>query len=327
MGVFDGVPATPSLELGFATATLDRAARHRDDAAWQAQALRRPDARFVAICNDIPVLGWDGTKLDPLFDLAAATALGPTDEALFLGLDGEAPRFALAIAPERFDQLKAREDLKLIDMRSIAMQGLFAGGGENMIGTAKALLLWHARHRFCSACGHPSAVASAGWKRKCPSCSAEHFPRTDPVVIMLAIRGDRCLMGRAPQFPEGRYSCLAGFMEPGETFENAVRREIEEETGVRIGRVRYLQAQPWPFPSSLMIGCLAEALSDEIRIDPSELADARWFTREEVRQVLAGAHPAGVTSPPRMAIANHIMQVFVDMEHEDRHDSNREEPP
>jgi NAD+ diphosphatase len=312
MDFFDGVPAAPSLELGFATSSLDRAAQHRDDAAWQAVALQRPDARFVAICNDIPVLGWDGAKLDPLFDLARATALGPAGEALFLGLDGEAPRFALSIAPERFDQLKASENLKLIDMRSIAMQALFPGGGENMIGTAKAMLLWHARHRFCSTCGSPSDVASAGWKRKCPSCGVEHFPRTDPVVIMLAIRGDRCLLGRAPAFPENRYSCLAGFMEPGETIDDAVRREIFEETSVRVGRVKYLQAQPWPFPSSLMIGCLAEALSDDIRIDPAELADARWVTKEEARQILANTHPGGITSPPRMAIANHILRAFVD---------------
>ncbi len=311
-GLFDGLDIHPTIELGFATSGIDRAAHRRDDAAWQAQALRRPDARAVAICGDVPVLRFDGARLDPLFDLAAAAELGPPTEALFLGLDGDAPRFALSIAPERLDDLKARDDLKVIDMRSIAMQGLFPGALENALGTAKALFLWQARHRFCSACGHPSDLASAGWKRKCPACAVEHFPRTDPVVIMLAIRGDRCLLGRAPQFPEGRYSCLAGFMEPGETMEDAVRREIFEETGVRTGRVKYLQAQPWPFPSSLMIGCLAEALTDEITIDPSELADARWVTRDEARQILANAHPGGITSPPRMAIANHILQAFVE---------------
>jgi NAD+ diphosphatase len=309
---FEGLAVDPSVELGFATSMLDRAAHLREDAAWQAAAVRRPDARIIAICSDIPVLRWDGARLDALFDLAAATTLGPVTEALFLGLDGDAPRFALNIAPDRLDALKERADLKLIDMRSIAMQGLFAGGLENAVGTAKALFLWQMRHRFCSACGNASNLASAGWKRKCPTCGVEHFPRTDPVVIMLAVRGDRCLLGRAPQFPEGRYSCLAGFMEPGETMEDAVRREIFEETGVRTGRVRYLQAQPWPFPSSLMIGCMAEALTDEITIDPSELADARWITREEARQILQNEHPGGISSPPRMAIANHILQAFVD---------------
>jgi NAD+ diphosphatase len=310
--LFDGAPAGANPQLGFATSGLDRAAHRRDDAAWQQAALGRPDARLVAICSDIPVLGWDGAQLDPLFDLARATALGPATDALFLGLDGEAPRFALNIAPDRLEALKERPDLKLIDMRSIAMQGLFAGGLENAIGTAKAMFLWQMRHRFCSACGQRSDIASAGWKRKCSACGVEHFPRTDPVVIMLAVSGDRCLLGRGPQFPENRYSCLAGFMEPGETMADAVRREIFEETAVRTGRVRYLFDQPWPFPSSLMIGCLAEALSDEIVIDPAELADARWFTKEEARQILRDEHPAGISSPPRMAIANHILQKFVD---------------
>ncbi len=197
-------------------------------------------------------------------------------------------------------------------MRSIAMQALFTPGLINAIGTAKAMLGWHQRHRFCSNCGAPSDVAAAGWKRSCPACKTEHFPRTDPVVIMLTIDGDRCLLGRGAQFPEGRYSCLAGFVEPGETIEDAVRRETFEETRIATGRVRYLTAQPWPFPSSLMIGALAEATSTEITIDPNEIADARWFHRDEVRQILAGTHPGGITAPPRMAIANHIMQIFVD---------------
>jgi NAD+ diphosphatase len=309
---FDGTAAAVTPELGFATSALDRAAWRREDEAWQKEALQAPDARIVALCNDIPVLNWDGAGLDPLFDLASASRLGEATDALFLGLDGEAPRFALNIAPAQFDGLKLREDLKLIDMRSIAMQGLLAPGVLNAVGTAKAMFLWHVRHRFCSNCGLPSAMASSGWKRKCPACNVEHFPRTDPVVIMLAVRGDRCLIGSGPNFPKGRYSCLAGFMEPGETIEDAVRREIFEEAGIRIGRVRYLQAQPWPFPGSLMIGCMAEALTEEITIDPEELGDALWVTRAEARQILEGTHPDGITSPPRMAIANHIMQAFVD---------------
>jgi NAD+ diphosphatase len=314
MGLFDGAPAGPDPELGFATLTLDRFAHRRDDAAWQDAALGAPETRFAAICRDTPVLGWNGAALDPLFDRGHAEALGPLGPPLFLGLDEGAARFAVEVAPERFEALKEAADLKLIDMRSIAMQGLFAPGMLNLIGTAKAMFAWHGRHRFCANCGQPSAIASAGWKRRCGACGVEHFPRTDPVAIMLTVdvEGDRCLLGRSPNFPENRYSCLAGFMEPGETIEDAVRRETFEEAGIRVGRVRYLTAQPWPFPSSLMIGCIAEAASTAIAIDPAELADARWFSREETRAILEGRHPAGITAPPRMAIANHIMRAFIE---------------
>ncbi len=312
MGFFDGAPLGAPAGLGFSTGLLDRAAQHREDADWLAAARSAPSTRFVAICRDTPVLAFESETLEPLFRGDRLETLGPQVETLFLGLDGDAARFAVDIAPDRFDALKEQADLKLIDMRSIAMQDLFTPGLVATIGTAKALFGWHQRHRFCSHCGAASAVACAGWKRACPSCRTEHFPRTDPVVIMLTIDGDRCLMGRGAQFPEGRYSCLAGFVEPGETIEDAVRRETFEETNIRTGRVRYLFAQPWPFPSSLMIGCIAEATSTAITIDPNEIADARWFTRDEVRQILAGAHPEGLTAPPPMAIANHIMRLFVD---------------
>ncbi len=312
MRFFDQLPPQPTPELGFATSGLNRAALHRESMEWQREALANPASRFIAICKDTPVLQFDGSTFDPLFDRQGAARLGDPVQALFLGLDGNVPWFGLNIPAEQFDDLKARSDLKLIDMRSIAMQGLFQPGVISTIGTAKAMFLWHQRHRFCSNCGAASASASSGWKRICEACKSEHFPRTDPVVIMLAIHGDECLMGRSPAFPEGRYSCLAGFMEPGETIEDAVRREILEETSITTGRVRYLDAQPWPFPSSLMIGCLAEATSRIITIDPAELADARWFSREEVRQILAESHPGGMTAPPRMAIAHHIMQVFAE---------------
>ncbi|MGL5137792.1 MAG: NAD(+) diphosphatase [Beijerinckiaceae bacterium] len=299
-------------DLGFATSGLDRAAERRDDEGWQKQALATAGSRFAAICADTPVLAHDGAAFDAWFDAARAFAMGAVSEALFLGhADGEA-RFALHVERERLDALKAEADLKLIDMRSIAVQGLLQPGSLNAVGAAKAMFFWHARHRFCGACGSATASASAGWKRVCTGCGAEHFPRTDPVVIMLTVDGDRCLMGRAPRFPETMYSCLAGFMEPGETIEDAVRRETLEEAGITTGRVRYYATQPWPMPGSLMIGCFAEATSTEIRIDTTELADARWFSRDEVAAILDNRHPGGISCPPRMAIANHLMTAFVE---------------
>ncbi|MFW2588751.1 NAD(+) diphosphatase [Sagittula sp. SSi028] len=160
-----------------------------------------------------------------------------------------------------------------------------------LAATAKAVQGWHVSHRFCARCGAQSDMAMAGWERHCAACGGKHFPRTDPVVIMLITRGNSCLVGRSPGWPEGMYSCLAGFVEPGETIEAAVRREVFEESGVRVGPVRYLASQPWAFPSSLMIGCHGEALSEEITLDPAELEDARWLTREELFEVTAGNRP------------------------------------
>jgi NAD+ diphosphatase len=179
------------------------------------------------------------------------------------------------------------------------------------LAEAKALLHWHRKHCFCAACGAPSRVSSAGWKRICETCETEHFPRTDPVVIMLSVRGDKCVLGRQSRFPPGMYSCLAGFLEPGETIEAAVRRETLEEAGVRTGQVRYLASQPWPFPASLMIGCIAEALNDDLTIDGEELEHARWFTRDEVRLMLDGQHPEGLLAPQPMAIANALLKSWV----------------
>jgi NAD+ diphosphatase len=312
MSLFDHTLESAPKDLGFSGDSLDRAGWRRDDAVWQKDALLDPASRFVLICNDTPILSFEGGRLDAVFDLARATHVAPHTHAMFMGLDEGIPWFALHLDSAHFENLKLRETLKLIDMRSVAVQGLFSSKTTGAIGTAKAMFLWHQRHRFCGQCGNPTDIASAGWKRICTSCASEHFPRTDPVVIMLAVDEDRCLMGRAPRFPEGMYSCLAGFMEPGETIEDATRREIFEETGVKTNRVRYLTAQPWPFPGSLMIGCFAEAVSTEITIDAAEIADARWFTRDEVRLILRGEHPKGLICPPKMAIANHIMRAFAE---------------
>ena len=309
--LFDNVPLLGPSDMGFVNGERDRMAFRRDDIAWQYSEQRAPESRAIIVCRDTPVFGWNGSTLVPDFSVAQAKAIYPPQELIFLGQEKGSSSFGYQIASEHFDALKARDDLKLIDMRSVATQGVFGQSVVNTIGTAKAMLLWHERHQFCSACGHKSAVASAGWKRSCSACGAEHFPRTDPVVIMMAVRGAYCLMGRAPQFPEGRYSCLAGFMEPGETIEEAVRREVYEETNIKVGRVRYIQSQPWPFPSSIMVGCFAEAISQDIKVDVSELADARWFSKSQVADVLNNTHAEGINAPPRMAIANHLMELFV----------------
>ncbi len=176
------------------------------------------------------------------------------------------------------------------------------------------MLNWHNRHGFCSVCGAASRMAIGGYRRDCANCGSQHFPRTDPVVIMLAIDSgngeERALLGRSHRFQSMVFSCLAGFVEPGETIEDAVRRETFEESGIRLGRVRYHASQPWPFPSSLMIGCHGEAISTAITRDEAELEDCRWFTRTEVKQMLAGTHPEGVTIPTSMAIASHLIRAW-----------------
>lgn len=176
--------------------------------------------------------------------------------------------------------------------------------------TARGILEWHRSHGFCAACGSVTVPADAGWRRVCASCGASHFPRTDPVVIMLVTAGNKALIGRSPGWPEGFYSALAGFMEPGETIEAAVRREVAEEAGIAIGGVRLLTSQPWPFPASLMIGCVAEATSTEITLADDELEDALWLSREELLGVFAGQHPR-ITAPREGAIAHFLLKMWL----------------
>lgn len=176
-----------------------------------------------------------------------------------------------------------------------------------LIATAKALFEWHRTHQFCSKCGDKSEMAMGGWERHCPQCGGKHFPRTDPVVIMLITSGNKVLMGRSPFWPEGMYSLLAGFVEPGEPLEAAVRREVYEEAGIRVGQVNYLSSQPWPFPNSLMFGCWGRALNEDINIDPEEIEDALWVSREDMMQVFAGEHPQ-IKPARRGAIAHFLLQ-------------------
>ena len=270
-----------------------------------------PQAASYVIGGELVVLK-AGEPCDPLFTLPEARALGSGREIVLLGLAGTAPRFGLGLDQGAVEQLKTRNDLKISDLRSIAVQGMVAADHLPPLAEAKALLGWHARHRFCPNCGAASLVTQAGWRRDCPECHVEHFPRTDPVVIMLAIAGERCVLGRSRRFAPTMWSCLAGFAEPGESIEEAVRREVLEEVGITCGRVRYFASQPWPFPSSIMIGCHVEALSETIAIDREELEDARWFDREELTLMLNRQHPQGLTTPPPVAIAHHIIRSFVE---------------
>ncbi len=302
----------PPPKLAYAASLLDRAAVTRGDAAAIEKFYGHARAGVYVTGGELVVLKAVGEPCDPLFSLNEARGLGVTGETVFLGLAADAPRFGFAIAPDAIERLQSRSDLKITDLRSIAVQGLVGAEHLPPLAEAKALLSWHARHRFCPNCGAPTKVVDAGWRRDCPACHVQHFPRTDPVVIMLAIAGERCVLGRSRRFAPTMWSCLAGFAEPGEAIEDAVRREVLEEAGIACGRVTYFGSQPWPFPSSIMIGCHAQALSETLVVDREELEDARWFTRDECAAMLKRAHPQGLTTPPPAAIAHHIIRSFVE---------------
>ncbi len=310
--------------LAFAADPLDRASNRREDAAEVARLRARDDARAILIARDTPVLSNSPTGLNALLPMAEIEALGGARVEALLGMmPDEAPVFAALIDDEAIEERSdasdgffdrrvlvapGREDLKLVDLRSIALGGLVPPEQASMLATAKALMHWHSRRRFCSNCGQANVAAAAGWRRECTSCKTQHFPRSDPVVIMLALDADACLLGRQPRFPKGMYSALAGFLEPGETIEMAVRREINEEAGVACGEVRYFASQPWPFPASLMIGCFAEARSRTLLVDQVELEDARWFSRDETLALIERRHPGGLIAPAPMAIAHHLVR-------------------
>lgn len=221
---------------------------------------------------------------------------------LFLGLDHGSPRFSAL----------ADGDAPATAYAHFQLLGLLEAGEAPTFAAALSLANWHRRHRHCSVCGQPTEPNRGGWSRMCGSCRAEHYPRVDPVVIMLAEHDGRLLLGRQPQYPPGRYSALAGFVEPGESIEAAVARELNEEAGIPVRDVRYLCSQPWPFPNSLMIGAWAEAVDDSLRIDPNELEDARWFSRDEVVAALAHEPSAPFQPPPRSAIARTLLHLWVD---------------
>ena len=302
----------PKPRIGYAASRIDRVAERRADDAALAALEHDANARAYAIGGELVVLRKIAAGLDPLFTLGEARGLGGAAEVVFLGLADGAARFAVALAPAALDALKARADVTVTDLRSIAVRGLVDADHLPPLAEGKALLHWHARHRFCPNCGAATRLVEGGWRRDCPSCKAQHFPRTDPVAIMLPVAGERCVLGRSHRFQPGMWSCLAGYIEPGEAIEDAVRRETREEAGIVCGRVNYFASQPWPFPTSLMIGCHAEALSEKIIIDRAELDDARWFDREEVALMLLRRHPDGLTATVPVAIAYHIIRAWVE---------------
>jgi NAD+ diphosphatase len=296
--------------LGYITNPLVRHSAERDPAALE-RYRRDPATAVVFMAGELAVLRAGG----PGTGLLAADDLGrvPTyREQAFLGTLNGRPVIATLAGAETGDLFKDDPAFVVTDLRSVALHGLVPPEELGVLAMAKSLLDWHRRHRFCANCGNPTVPAQAGFRRDCAACGTEHFPRTDPVVIMLVARGSRCLLGRQARFAAGSYSCLAGFLEPGETIEDAVRRETFEESGVRVGAVAYAMSQPWPFPSSLMIGCVAEALSDDIVIDTNELEDARWFSRDEVRLMFASRHPQELRVPPPIAIAHHLLRQWVE---------------
>jgi NAD+ diphosphatase len=302
----------PRPRLGYAASRIERAAERRPDAAALSAFERDGAARAYVIGGEFVALKCGDGHRDPLFTLADVREFGRTAETVFLGLSAGAPRFAVGIDPALAETLKAKAEIEITDLRSIAVRGLVDADHLPPLAEGKALLNWHARHRFCSNCGAPTQMVEGGWRRDCAACKTQHFPRTDPVVIMLAVKGERCVLGRSHRFAAGMWSCLAGYVEPGEAIEDAVRRETREEAGIVCGRVSYFASQPWPFPTTLMIGCHAEALSEDILIDRAELDDARWFDREEAALMLARRHPDGFTAPQPVAIAYHIIRGWVE---------------
>ena len=283
--------------MPFAGNPLDRASDHRADPAWI--AARRAEALILPLWK-LQVLVTDETaaRLEPA---QCETLAAPDAAYVFLGLENGRPLFALDISAAENPGLGAFQE-----MRAAAF--VLPHADTAILGQARALIDWHARHRFCANCGSATNFADGGWRRVCPSCAAEHYPRTDPVAIMLPIHGDHCLVGRNSRFTNGLYSVFAGFIEPGENIEEAVRRELKEEAGVDAGAVTYHASQPWPFPSALMIGCYAQAMSRDFKIDGAEIVDARWISKAEIRDLLAGKIEDDVRMPAPIAIAHHLVR-------------------
>ena len=308
MTAFDSFPLG---KPAFVTHILDRAAHLRSDDSKLMALEERHDARAYVVHRDSLVVKQEAEGPRALLTIGEALKFGANPGTIFLGLRDGAPLFGMGISAAAVESLLSRDDVKSSELRGMVMQGLVPVEQLSAIAVAKSMVNWHQRHGYCANCGTRTAMREGGWKRECPNCKAEHFPRTDPVVIMLVTSGDKVLMGRQKQFPPGMYSCLAGFVEAAETIEDAVRREIFEESGIRCTDVNYYMTQPWPYPSSLMIGCTARATTEDIVVDRAELEDARWFNRAEATLMLKRQHPDGLAGPHPFAIAHHLLGRWV----------------
>ena len=296
--------------IAFSGNPLDRAGNRRGDTAWLAASRAGDHARVLPLWKLQPLLLGPERTPEPLtlgfIDGVLASGLGGQDAIeVFLGIRGADAFFARDISalPDPLAAALANYG-HFRDARTAT--GMLGAGESAILAQAKALIDWHNRHRFCAQCGSATVPADAGYRRICRNCRAEHFPRTDPAVIMLVTRGNECLLGRNRRFTGGHYSTLAGFVEPGETVEEAVAREICEEVGLRTRGVRYFASQPWPFPSNLMIGCFAQAECGDIQIDGHEIVSARWFDHETVKRLVSGSS-GEVALPRRDAIAFHLI--------------------
>lgn len=309
--LFDAPLREPSQFVGFAGNTIDRQSENRADDSVD-KALADPTTRLLLMNAGRLYLKVGDGGFDPWHRVAESDPFEPSfDQGVLLGFSEQGPVLAVLAG---IDAEQLPETVKAIDYRSVYMQGLIDEAAAGAMAQGAALMAWHASHRFCSKCGTQSQMRAGGYKRHCPNCGTEHFPRTDPVAIMLTATREKCLLGRGRHFAPGMYSALAGFIEPGETIEAAVRRETFEEAGIRLGRVVYHASQPWPFPYSLMIGCFGEPLNEDIQADLNELEDCRWFGRDEVRLMLAREHPGALVTPPKGAIAHHLIRAWVDSE-------------